>query len=124
MVNWEKELKNYIAKKVKETLGFEMDAQNIGILTVNTDIDLTLLDIDELAMVYAFAIMREDFEHAKVISDELETRNCDIKININPDNKTGAINVYLRPEASVAYLDIKLKVLPDGMIVDFENQKF
>jgi len=124
MVNWEKEFKNYIAKKVKETLGFEIDAQNIGALSVNTNIDLTLLDIEELAMVYAFAIMREDFEQAKIISDELETRNCDIKIDINDDNKTGAINVYLRPEVSVAYLDIKLRVLPDGMIIDFEKQNF
>jgi len=124
MVDWEKELRKYIAKKIKEKLGFDVNPDEISTLEINTDIDLTLLDIEELAMVYAFAIMREDFEHAKNISDELKTRDCEIKIDIDEKSKSGAINVYMKPKTEVAYLDIKLKVLPDGMMIDFDKQEF
>jgi len=124
MVEWEKEFKKYIANKFREKLGFNIDPHDIKKLEVNTNIDLTQLLVDELAMVYAFAIMREDFEQAKVIADELETRNCEVKIDVDDANKSGAINIYLKPEVSIPYLDIKMKILPDGMIIDFEKQQF
>ena len=124
MVDWEMELKKYIAKKMKNTVGLDVSPAEIQAIKVNTDIDLTSLEIEDLALVYAFAIMEEDFEHAKTISDELNTRNCEVKIDIDDFKKTGVINVYKQPETSIVYVDVKLKILPDGMIIDFENQNF
>lgn len=124
MIDWETELRKYIAKKIKKTIGLDVSPEEIMTVEVNTDIDLTALEIEDLALVYAFAIMREDFEQAKIISDELNTRNCEVKIDVDDFNKTGIINVYKQPETSIAYVDIKLKVLPDGMIIDFEEQNF
>lgn len=123
MVDWEKELKKYIAKKIKNTIGLDVSPAEILAIKVNTDIDLTLLEIEDLALVYAFAIMEEDFEHAKAISDELNTRKCEVKIDIDDFKKTGVINIYKQSETSVI-CDVKLKVLPSGMMIDFENQNF
>jgi hypothetical protein len=67
--------------------------------------------------------MGEDFEHAKAISDELNTRNCEIKIDINDLKKTGVINIYKQSETSVI-CDVKLKILPSGMMIDFDEQNF
>ena len=124
MVNWEDEFKRYVARKMKGTLGMEVNPNEINVIRVNTDIDLKLLTIEELATVYAFAIMREDFEYAKTVADEFDTRNCDVKIDMDDASKTGAINIYLRPNVATAYIDVKMKLLPDGMMIDWDKQNF
>jgi len=124
MVKWEEEFKKYVVRKMKKVLGFEIQTSEISKLVVNTDVDLTLLTIPELATVYAFAIMREDFEYAKVVATEFEVRNCDVKIEMDDVSKTGAINVYLKPNTAVAFIDVKMKLLPDGMMIDWEKQNF
>jgi hypothetical protein len=77
-----------------------------------------------LANIYSFAIMKEDFEDAKKIADELHKRDIEIKIETDDKKKTGVINFYLKPQVSIPYVDIKMKILPDGMIVDFEKENF
>jgi hypothetical protein len=124
MVDWESEFKKYIVEKFKDKLGFEISPASIKGLYVNTNIDLSLLEINDLAIVYAFAIMREDFEQAKRITDELAIRDCTISIDTDDLKKTGVINVYKKPETKTAYIDVKMKVLPDGMMIDFEKQNF
>jgi hypothetical protein len=124
MVNWEEEFKKYVVRKMKKVLGYEIQPSEITKLIVNTDVDLTTLIVQELATVYAFAIMREDFEYARKVADELETRDCEVKIEMDDVSKTGAINIYLKPKSEVVYIDIKMKLLPDGMMIDWEKQNF
>jgi len=124
MVDWEKELREYISRKMKDRLGLDVSPSEIQTIPVDFDMDFKELDIEELAMIYAFAIMKEDFEQAKTIADELKTRDCTVVIDVDDFKKTGVINVYKQPETAVAFIDIKLKVLPDGMIIDFDKQGF
>jgi hypothetical protein len=124
MVNWEDELKRYIARKFKETMGEDIPLDHIYTLELNVDLDLPSLSIHDLASIYSFAIMKEDFEEAKKIADELQKRDCEIRIETDDKNKTGVINFYIKPQVSIPYLDIKMKILPDGMMVDFNKEDF
>lgn len=124
MVDWENELKKYLAKKFEAIMGESIPIENIHTIEMNVDLDLSdsTLTIEDLANIYAFAIMKEDFEYAKAIADELAKRNCEIKIDVDEKNKVGTINLYVKPETAVAYIDIKMKILPDGMMIDFEKE--
>ena len=124
MNNWEFEFKKYIAKKMQENLGMEINIDDIGDIIVNTNIDYNGIDIEDLATIYAFAIMREDFEMAKKVADEFQNRNCEIKIDVDEGKKTGIINVYLKPNSTISEVEIKMKVTTDGMVIDFESQGF
>jgi len=62
MVNWESELKRYLAKKFKEIMGEEIPLENIHAVEVDFNLTLSALTISELGNIYAFAIMKEDFE--------------------------------------------------------------
>jgi predicted RNase H-related nuclease YkuK (DUF458 family) len=124
MVNWENELKKYIARKVHDIMGVEIPVENILTFELNLDLDLPTLTIEELGYIYAFAIMKENFEQAKAISEELANRNCEIKLDIDEKSKTGVINLYVKPEVAIAYIDIQMKVLPDGLMIDFEKENF
>ena len=124
MNNWEFEFKKYIAKKMQENLGMEINIDDIGDIIVNTNIDYNGIDIEDLATIYAFAIMREDFEMAKRVADEFQNRNCEIKIDVDEGKKTGIINVYLKPNSTISEVEIKMKVTTDGMVIDFESQGF
>ena len=124
MINWEDELKRYIARKFKEIMGEDIPLEHIHTIELNVDLDLPALSIKDLASIYSFAIMKEDFEEAKKIADELQKRDVEIKIETDDKKKTGVINFYLKPQISIPYLDIKMKILPDGMMVDFEKENF
>jgi hypothetical protein len=111
MVNWETDLKKYIAKKLSKIKGFNINPDEIKGFRVNTDIDISKLDIRELATIYAFAIMQENFEQANAIVEEFARKNCEVKIDVDDFKKTGNIDVHM-------------KILPDGMIMDFEKENF
>jgi len=124
MVNWKDELKRYIARKVKETTGEDVPLDHIHTIEIHADLDYSSMSIKDLASIYAFAIMKEDFEDAKKVANELEKRDIEIKIETDESKHTGSINFYMKPQVSIPYLDIKLKVLPDGMMIDFEKENF
>jgi hypothetical protein len=124
MLNWKDELKRYIAKKVKEMTGKDVPLDHIHTVEVNTELDYSSMSIKDLSSIYAFAIMKEDFEDAKKVANELKKRNIKIKIETDENNQSGSINFYLKPEMSTPYIDIKMKVLPDGMMIDFEKENF
>jgi selenophosphate synthetase-related protein len=117
MIDWKKEFEIYLKKKFKKKLGHEVDIENID---VNTNINISTVNIEELAVIYAFDIMKEDYEHAKRILEELEIRNCIIKTIT--DKNTGTISVYNKSDTETVIADVKMKVLKDGMIIDFEKQ--
>ena len=123
MVNWESEFKRYLAKKFKEVIGEELPIENISTIKVNMDIDITLLTIKELALIYAWAIMQENYEQAEIVKQELTKRNGKIEFDIDEKTKTGTINVYIVPKTSITCVDIKIKVLPDGMMIDFDKEE-
>jgi len=123
MVNWRDEFKKYLVKKFNKQMGFDIDANSITQVVINTNINFSTLSIKDLSLVYAFAIMDENYEQAKSVFIELSKRNCKISIDINEEKKEAIINLYMFPETAVAYIDIKMKVLPDGMIIDFEEEK-
>lgn len=122
MLDWRNELKKHVSKRIKEMTGEDVPIENIYTMELDTVLDYSEIPIEELASMYAFAIMKEDFEDAKKIADELKKRDVDVEIDIDEMKRTGVINFYLQPKKSIAYLDIKLKVLPDGLMIDFDNE--
>lgn len=124
MVNWESELKRYIAKKFKEMMGEEIPLENIHTIEVEMNLNLSGLTISELGNIYAFAIMKEDFEHAKKLAAYLNKKGFKIKIETDDVKKIGNINIYKKSRAKVKKPEviIPIKIYPDGMIVDFEKQ--
>lgn len=124
MLNWEGELKRFIAKKFNQIVDnedYHITTDNIQTIEVEMELDLPTLTVSEIAHVYAFAIMKEDFEQAKKLADELSNRNLVIKIETDEIKRIGAINVYDEFEKIITA--IPLKIYPDGMIVDFEKDE-
>jgi len=124
MVNWESELKRYLAKKFKEIMGEEIPLENIHAVEVDFNLTLSALTISELGNIYAFAIMKEDFEQAKKLSEQLEKKGYNIKIETDDVKRVGSINVYKKSRTKVKkpVVTVPMKIYPDGMIVDFEKQ--
>lgn len=125
MVNWQNELKKYTAKKLKSTLGIDVTPDQID------DIEFTLENVNlsettnnELLMLYAFTIMDETFEQAKMISDEFNKRGISIQTNTNNVEKSANIVIYNNKKPNNIINDIKMRLLPDGMVIDFEKQNF
>jgi hypothetical protein len=122
MVNWEDELKRFLAKKFKEVIGTDIPLENIHTIEMNVDLNLSQLSVEDLGQIYGFAIMKEDFEQAKKVAEELEIRHCTISIDIDEKKHVGSINIYQLPVTDTVFLAIPLKVYPDGMIIDFEKE--
>jgi hypothetical protein len=125
MLNWQDDLKRYIAKKFKQATGEEIPLANIKTVEVHADIDLAKLSITELTYMYAFSLMKEDFEHAQRIADVIKEKKHRIEIETDDSKRIGSVNVYKdtkRKSKVVAH--VSLKVLPDGMMIDFEKEEF
>jgi hypothetical protein len=122
MVNWESELKRFLAKKFNEITGGEISVENIKTVEIQVDLDVTLLTVKELGHIYVYAIMKEDFEHADSLANELTKRGCGVKIETDDIKKIGAIIVYQLSDINKILVNIPLKIYPDGMMVDFEKQ--
>ena len=119
--NWEYELKKYLARKFQEATGEEISIENIHTVEVHVDINPKVLTITELGHIYAFAIMKEDFEYADGLANELASRGHCIKIETDDIKKCGSINIINTADNKVAY-SVPMKVCTDGMMVDFEKQ--
>jgi hypothetical protein len=119
--NWQYELKKYLARKFQEVTGEEISINNIRTVEVHVDINLKGLTISELGHIYAFAIMKEDFEHADGLANELASRGHCIKIDTDEAKKCGNINIINTVDNKVAY-SVPMIVCADGMMIDFEKQ--
>ena len=125
MVNWQEELKKYTAKNIKAKLGVDVSTEQIENITISIDdLDLPNLENKDLSMIYAFAIMDENFEQANIILNELKNRNCSVRIDTNDVEKSAIIALFKISEPNIVLYDIKMKILLDGMIIDFEKQNF
>ena len=122
-MEWEKELKKHLLKYIQEfdpdvTMG---DLHLIGIQFPDVE-DLSTFSVPDLGKLYAFALMREEYEQAKLIHDEFDKRNCKIELNINENTKEGVLDITYHPEKGIEHIDIKLKVLKDGLCIDWEKE--
>lgn len=125
MVNWQKELKKYTAKKLKSTLGIDVTPDQIEDIEFSLEnVNLSETTNNELLILYAFTIMDETFEQSKMISDEFNKRNISIQTNTNNVEKSANIVIYNNKKPNNIINDIKMRLLPDGMVIDFEKQNF
>jgi hypothetical protein len=124
MVDWESSLRKYLVKKFKETLGLTITEDSIKTFTVNDTNDFGNLLLEELITLYAFALMREDFERAKLIADEVEGQNARIVFDVDEANKSGEIKIFIEPSKATANIEMYMTILPDGVVIDWEKQNF
>lgn len=122
MSNWEDELKKYIVKKFKAKVGIDIVIEDLVIDISN--IDLPNVDIDDLAIIYAFAISDEDFEKADTFLTEVKKRGYLIIIDTNDAKKSGSVKVIDAKKSDNVICEVKMKITPNGMIIDFEEQNF
>ena len=126
MLNWEYELKKFLVKKFNTLTGGEISTDNISIVEFHAELDLNLLTIRELAYLYAFSIMKEEFEEAKKIADNILKRKHKIILNIDEPNRVGSVDVYKdtkrKQKKPVAHVSLIVK--SDGMMIDFEKEEF
>ena len=121
MVKWEDELRKYIAKKLSDNFGYEVDVDTLGDLELN-DVDIDDVATSDLIVVYSFALMSEDFEKAKEIEARINKDGYNIRI-VTTD-KTAVIEMYDPCDETLVYEKVYMIITDDGMIMDFERQKF
>lgn len=124
MVDWESSLKKYLIKKFKETLGLTITESSITKFVVSDVDNFDEQPLEDLMTLYAFALMREDFERAKLIADEVESHNARIVFDVDESNKTGEIKIFLEPESINADMQMFMKIENDGVVIDWDKQKF
>jgi hypothetical protein len=122
-MEWEKELRKHVLKLIQK---FDPDAtmDNIHLIGINFPQidDLSLFAIPDLGKLYAFAIMREDYEEAKKVKEELNKRDCKVSLEIDEKTKEGILDLTFKPEKGVEHIDIHLKVLKDGLCIDWDKE--
>lgn len=126
MVNWQKELKKFLAKKFNEMVDDEenyVTPENIMTLEIEFDLELNLLTSKELTHIYAYAVMKEDFEAAKRLMKEINNRGYYVKMDINEKENTGLINVIDHKNPDKIISSVPIKIYPDGLMVDFEKEE-
>jgi hypothetical protein len=122
-MGWEEELRRHVLKLIQK---FDPDAtmDSIHLIGINFPEfdDLSSFAIPDLGKLYAFAIMREDYEQAKIVKEELLKRDCKINIDINEKTKEAILDLTFKPEKGVEHIDIHLKVLKDGLTIDWDKE--
>lgn len=121
MLNWEDSLKRHIAKKFSEMMGEEIPIENIQTIQMEVDLDLKLMSIKDLAQLYAFAVMKEDYEHADGIKEELAKRKHNIDIVMDEKKRCGSINVTPKKSCATIVATVPMIVCQDGMMIDWEK---
>ena len=122
MINWEDEFKRSLVKRFKELTGLEISVDDIMTFPMDIELDLTEMSYRDLGRVYAFAIMKEDYEQAQLVKDELIKRDARIELSIDEPNKKATIDIYVQPVTTVKSIEIKMKILPEGMMIDFDEE--
>lgn len=125
MVNWQKELKKFLAKKFNEMVDddeYHVSPENIMTLEIEFDLQLNQLTDKELTHIYAYAVMKEDFEAAKKLTQEINVRGYDVEINTDEEKNAGIINVIDHKKPNKIICSVPVKVYPDGLMVDFEKE--
>lgn len=125
MVNWVDELKRHISNHFNEMMDSKLSPNNIKIYNVDIKVDnnfLKLLSINELATIYSYSIMLENFEQANQMKKILAERNCKVDFNIDEKTKTGVLDIIFKPEKTIQHVKINMIITPDGCMVDFNKE--
>ena len=115
--NWKDELKKYVIRKHKENTGEELSEEEI------TDVNIQFVDdFDDssdvdLAHMYAFALMVEEYELCEKIDKELKERGCEFQHSVG-DN---IIDVKVKPRKKVEFINIEMKITPTGTMINFDK---
>lgn len=121
-MKWESEFKKHLLRILQE-FDPEIDITQVHIVGIAfPDIDLAELEVKDLARMYAFSIMREDYEQAVKIKEELIKKNCKISLDIDEKKKEGVLNIVFIPPTSVKNITVNLKVLKDGLCIDWDKE--
>jgi len=117
--NWKDELRKYVIRKHKENTGEELSEHEISDINIQFVDDFKDSSDIDIANMYAFALMAEEYELCEKIDKELMTRGCEFEMNVG--DKT--IDIKVRPHKKVEFVNIIMKILPSGVMVDFDKLK-
>jgi len=117
MANWKDELRKYIIRKHKESTGEDLSDDEIADVNINFIDDLKNSSDIDIANMYAFALMAEEYELSKKYHEELINRNCEFKIH----DKDGILTLYVKPNNELKSINIEMKLTPTGVIIDFDK---
>ena len=115
--NWKDELKKYVIRKHKENTGEELSETEISDINIHfVDNFEDSSDID-LANMYAFALMAEEYELCKEIDEELKERGCEFEHSVGDD----IIDIKVKPRKKTEFINIEMKITPTGTMVNFDK---
>ncbi len=121
-MDWEDEFKKFILKMFHE-IDPDINIGEIQIVSVKmSDVDIKNLDVKNLGKLYAFSIMQEDYELAGRVKEELASRGCNISIDIDEQKKEGKLNINYSPPSTLENIVVNLKVLKDGLSIDWDKE--
>lgn len=122
-IDWHDELKKYIVRKHKELTGEDLPIEKISDVNIDFDVDFKDLSVHDLGNMYSFALMMEKYEFAEKVHEELKSRGCTVDVNLDEDKKSGIIDIHYEPKAKLQPINISMKILPSGVMVDFDKLK-
>lgn len=121
MSDWHDDLKKYVVRKHKELTGEDLPIESISDVNIDFDIDFDDLSIHDLGNMYSFALMMEKYEFAEKIHNELKLRGCKVDVDLDDEKKSGVINITFKPQTKIESINISVKVMPTGIVVDFDK---
>lgn len=119
--NWHDDLKKYVVRKHFELTGEELPIDSIKDVNIDFDVDFNDLSVHDLGNMYSFALMMENYEFAGKVHNELKSRGCIIDLDLDESKKCGVINIKYQPEKKMKLIQISMKMLPSGLVVDFDK---
>jgi hypothetical protein len=122
--SWHNEFKKFFIKKFKGMMGedFDISPDNITIIEIPMDIDVSQLSLKELTSIYAHAIMKEDYEGAEGIKKEIIKRGYEIKIEAGENKNEAVLRTFNPEKPDMEEITIDMKVNKDTLMIDFEKE--
>jgi hypothetical protein len=121
-MEWEEQFKRRLLQILKE-INLDIKIDDIEIVDIGfPDVDMSGMTVQNLGRLYAFAIMKENYEEAQKVKDELSKRNCQIELKIDEKKKEGILDITFVPDSSVEHIQVNMKVLKDGLSIDWDKE--
>ncbi len=104
----ENEFKKHLLKIIQES-DPNIDISNVHIVDVAfPHVNLSEFSVRDLARLYAFSIVNEDYVQAKKIKEEFAKRDCRVELDIDKQKNVGTLNVYLQSKKEVEHIEVKM----------------
>jgi hypothetical protein len=123
-MEWEDELKKHILKWIKEEFDPEANMNNLCFIDIGLpeDIDFNEFSIPNLGKFYAYSIMKENYEQAEKIKEMLAKKGSNVNLDINEKTREGILEISFVPEKGVEKIEINMKVLKNGLSIDWDKE--